>query len=321
MSRRRAVGDSSLELLLDTICNTFGGVLFLAMLVSLMLTQTRRRTDGSPADPTPAVATADLTRLDTRREDLARELEALSDQVRQARRAARVLDVPDADELLAAMETAERQASGLEVRRTELLAAVASDQAAATKARAAKAVDERERRRLEEEAEQVRKRLAAATEDRESLVAAAIRIRDKDASSATVRTSGRAPLMRGTQKTEFGLLIRYGRLYLMKRLFGDSMVINTADFSLAPGLLRNEARAKPHAGVDLTSDDGLDAGLRRITADFPSSSWYVCLVVHPDSFEEYLTAKHWLVDHGYECRLFPTTNPVNDGGEVDVRVQ
>lgn len=321
MSRRRAAGDSSLELLLDTICNTFGGVLFLAMLVSLMLTQTRRRTDETPADPAPAVAAADLTRLDTKRDTLKRELEALTSQISQARRIAAVLDVPDADAMLAAMESAERRASELEGRRAELLVAVATDQAAAARAQAATVVDERERRRLEEEAAQARNRLAEATKDRESLVATAITIRDAEARSATVRTSGRAPLMRGTDKQEFGLLIRYGRLYLMKRLIGDSMVVNTADFAITPGILRNEARAKPHAGVDLTNDSGLDAGLRRITADFPSSRWYVCLVVHPDSFEEYLVAKHWLVDHGYECRLFPTITSVNDGGQVEVKVQ
>lgn len=321
MSRRRAAGDSSLELLLDTICNTFGGVLFLAMLVSLMLTQTRRRSEESPADPAPAIATADLTRLDTRRADLIRELEALSEQIRQARRIATVLDVPDADSLLTAMEAAESRATTLEDRRAKLLAEVATDQAATAQAQAAKAVDEREHRRLEEEAAKARERLAAATKDRESLVSSAITIRDKAARNATVRTSGRAPLMHGTDKREFGLMLRYGRLYLMKQLLNDSLVVNSTDFVLVPGILRNEARAKPHAGVDLTEDDGLDAGLRRVTADFPPSRWYACLVVHPDSFEEYLVAKHWLVDHGYECRLFPTTQPVNDGGEVEVKVQ
>ena len=33
MSRRSAAKQDSLELLLDTICNTFGGVLFIAILV------------------------------------------------------------------------------------------------------------------------------------------------------------------------------------------------------------------------------------------------------------------------------------------------
>ena len=46
MSRRRSRKQDSLELLLDTICNTFGGVLFIAILVVMLLQQTGR---GSPA--------------------------------------------------------------------------------------------------------------------------------------------------------------------------------------------------------------------------------------------------------------------------------
>ena len=37
MSRRKRTADSSLELLLDTICNTFGGVLFRAILICVLL--------------------------------------------------------------------------------------------------------------------------------------------------------------------------------------------------------------------------------------------------------------------------------------------
>src|SRR4051812_43846695 len=42
MSRRRTgpTADSSLELLLDTICNTFGGVLFISLLVVILLNHT-----------------------------------------------------------------------------------------------------------------------------------------------------------------------------------------------------------------------------------------------------------------------------------------
>lgn len=36
MSRRKSE-DSSLELLLDTMCNTFGGVMFIAILLSVMV--------------------------------------------------------------------------------------------------------------------------------------------------------------------------------------------------------------------------------------------------------------------------------------------
>jgi hypothetical protein len=51
MGRRRSLGQDSLELLLDTICNTFGGVLFIAMMVVLLLQQTSK--DVPPPTPLP----------------------------------------------------------------------------------------------------------------------------------------------------------------------------------------------------------------------------------------------------------------------------
>lgn len=321
MSRRRRLDDSSLELLLDTICNTFGGVLFLAMLISLLLTQSRRAVDAQPADPSPAVSAADLVRLETRAEDAARELEALEAQVRQARQVAGHLEVPDAEALVADMEAAEQRAREADARRTTLLARVAAEQAAAARSAAERVKGERERSLLAEKAKRVRERLDAAVRERESLVASAISIRDAAARRAQVQTTGRAPRMRSTSKAEFGIMIKYGRLYLMKKLQNGRQVVNLDDFTFEPGLLVNVVEAKPHAGVDLTNPAGRDAALSRATAAFPSSRWYVCLVVHPDSFEEYLTAKNWLVEQGYEIRLFPTATSVNDQGEVDAQVQ
>lgn len=322
MARRRSSADSSLELLLDTICNTFGGVLFLAMLVSLMLTQTRRKTDASPADPAPAVSAAELVRLETRADDATRTVEALEAQVRQARRVAGDLAVPDADAQLAAMEAAELRATEAEARRAELLATLAAEQAASARAQAARSTDEREQRRLAAEAERARQRLADAVDERERLVASGVRVRDDAARRETIHSTGGTPRARLPTKNQFPLMVRYGRLYLMKKLRGGELVVNEDDFTLTPGLLLNVAKAKPHAGIDLGVVEGRDAALRRITADFPPSDWYAILVVHPDSFEEYITAKNWLVERGYNFMPLPTDDVVTDAGRAeDQRMQ
>ena len=71
MSRRRASRQDSLELLLDTICNTFGGVLFIAILVVLLLQQT----GGSPDVPSSVVASpVELQSLVIRMEAVAADL-------------------------------------------------------------------------------------------------------------------------------------------------------------------------------------------------------------------------------------------------------
>ena len=321
MARRGRPDDSSLELLLDTICNTFGGVLFLAMLVSLLLTQTQRKVDESVTEPCPAISAADLVRLDTRAEDAARKVESLAKQVRQARRAAADLTVPNSEALTASMEAAEESVEKDSARRVQLLTLIAAQQAASARASRAAAADERERQKLATAAEQSRRRLAGALAVRDELVASAIRIRDDLARRSTVQTTGKAPRMRETEKNECGLLLRYGRLYRMKDLQDGGLVVNDRDFAVTPGLLLNSAKAKPHAGLDVSSVEGRDTALRRVLADFPPARWYACLVVYPDSFEEYLTVKNWLIERGYEYKIMPTTDGVVDRGGSDVFVQ
>jgi len=321
MPRKSGSSGESLELLLDTICNTFGGVLFLAMLVSLLLSQKQRTVEQSPADPRAAMSEADFVRLRTRADDASRAVESLTEQARSARRAALDLAVPDSEVLVAAMEAAETEVEQAAARRAQLLLEIAGEQAAAARASRAAVADDRERQELVAAAERTRKRLEMVLAERSELLESAVRIRDDLARRATVETTGKAPRMRKTDKVECGVLLRYGRLYRMKDLQGDGLTTNDRDFAVTPGLVANTARAKPHAGVDVGTIEGRESAFRRVLADFPSSRWYVCLVVYPDSFEEFLIVKNWLVEHGYEYRIMPTADSVVDQGASETFVQ
>jgi hypothetical protein len=256
-----------------------------------------------------------------RADEAARAVESLTAQTRQARRAAVDLTVPNSEALTASMEAAESQVEQAASRRVQLLTQIAGEQAAAARASRAAVADERERQSLAAAANRVQKRLAVALADRDELLASAIRIRDDLSRRSTVETTGKAPRMRETDKLECGILLRYGRLYRMKNLEADGLSVNDRDFAVTPGLLANTARAKPHAGVDVATIEGRETAFRRVLADFPPSRWYVCLVVYPDSFEEFLTVKNWLVEHGYEYRIMPTADGVVDRGGSDTFVQ
>lgn len=321
MSRHNRPGGGSLELLLDTICNTFGGVLFLAMLVSLLLSQSQRKVEQSPTDPQAAMSEADLVRLATRADDAARAVESLTVQAQRARRAELDLVVPGSEALATAMEAAETEVEQAAARRVQLLVDITGEQAAAARAARAAVADERERQELAAAVERARKRLAVVLAERSRLLESAIRIRNDLMRRATVETTGKAPRMRETDKMECGILLRYGRLYRMKDVQGNALRVNDRDFAVTPGLLANTARAKPHAGVDVRTIEGRESTFRRVLADFPSSRWYICLVVYPDSFEEFSIVKNWLVEHGYEYRIMPTADGVVDRGSSDSLVQ
>lgn len=324
MRRRRGGSDSgSLEMLLDTICNTFGGVLFLAMLVSIMLAQTRRKTEADEVtdEPRPAVSTADLVRLEANAARLALEIEALDDSNGAIRDLAEGFGDPRQDELLAARERAERELSRLESRRAALLQDLATAQAAIAQARAVAASMERSTRSLADRVNDARTRLEKALSERKELVGSATTIALAAQERAAFQTGGQSPRERLTTKKEFGLLLKHGRMYLMKKLQGGELVVNTADFIVEGGLIRNTATAKPHGGIDLKRAEGRDQAIARVLEPFSFAAWYPCLVVYPDSFAEFLPLKAALVSRGYDYRLLPTSDSVFDGNNADVRVQ
>lgn len=74
MRRLNNHNDGSLELLLDTICNTFGGILFISMLVVTLLNITSESVQDSP--PTQ-VTQLQLIEMDLMREQVSTELERL----------------------------------------------------------------------------------------------------------------------------------------------------------------------------------------------------------------------------------------------------
>src|SRR4051812_9561577 len=60
MKRGTTLEFDSLELLLDTICNTFGGILFLAVLVIILVQRTGQRLERHSVDVTGARAESAL---------------------------------------------------------------------------------------------------------------------------------------------------------------------------------------------------------------------------------------------------------------------
>lgn len=324
MRRRRGGSDSSsLEMLLDTICNTFGGVLFLAMLVSIMLAQTRRKAEAEAEaeEPRPAVSAAELVRLEADAARLAAEIESLEASNESIRDLAEGFSDPRQDELITAMEEAERERSRLETKRAALLRELATVQAATAKARAAATSQARDASLMADRVDRARARLDQAVRDRRALIDTAAAIAMAEQRQSAVQTGGRAPRERTTERIEFGVMLKHGRLYLMKVLQGGELVVNADDFLIEGGLNHNTATAKPHGGIDLKRAEGRDQAILDRLKTFPPKKWYPCLVVHPDSFTEFLALKAVLVDHGYDYRLLPTAGSVFDGQEADVRVQ
>ena len=124
--KRRRPADSSLELLLDTICNTFGGVLFLAILVCILLHNTGH--SNSHQQNGPRFTEADVIELVRRQQELESALEGLRSAAAQQDRLTAQFIKPEAKDLHDSVAQSRKERESLDVERRKVLAEIATKQ-------------------------------------------------------------------------------------------------------------------------------------------------------------------------------------------------
>jgi len=279
MSRKRPP-ESSLELLLDTICNTFGGILFVAILVCVLLKFTvrpntsRSKTEDNTADRKQvaqeiAVATLRKTSLEhtiTQQSELARNLAP----------AAVTTQFADVTRLREERDRLHREV-GQSRGTIKDLQQVATEQSTAGQ-------------RLDEEIAAARRQLEQAQEKLK----------------ATMTSSGQAlrlPRLHSTDKLEVGFVVRYGRLYQWHRyLSGIRIGLNTDEFVVVKEDVDSvETLPKPYAGLSLT-EPSQELVVARLN-NFSPRTHFISIAIWPDSFDRFQMLKEAVVRLGFEYRI------------------
>jgi hypothetical protein len=311
MTRRRST-EGSLDLLLDTITNTFGSILFLTMLVALLLRTTSPPTSddrGSAAASDPPLSALEQAQRSAAIDELSAEIDRLTRAL-----AAMEFDDPDQAWLKAALATATDKTRRVVQEDAALTATIAEAQrmiadtaieAARIDAALARAEEdatmESARRH---EAEQRAAELAQAAEDPD--------LKSQDAGTVTTQIP---PVFEPleAEKQQVGLLMRYGRLYMMHRWeHGQRLGPNTDHFVIMvkpDG--QQTAIARPDAGVPVQGPQ-LRNQLVDMLAGFPSDRWVVAIAVHRDSFGIFQAVKEILISLGYKYE--PLLPPLRDTG-------
>ncbi|MCE9629117.1 MAG: hypothetical protein K8S94_00150 [Planctomycetia bacterium] len=314
MARSHESVEGGLELLLDTITNTFGSILFITMLVAVLL----RMTGRTPADHEPvskteqARAEAQVVELSGEIDRLKAALDALpppdpvmarlaSDSTAAAQEIARVLtdDTTMSGEIVRSQDRIvelERQATQMaeEFTRTEERAAVQA-----------------KRRRQAEEASAALAELAVDI--------------DRPVDPDKIVQVAQLPELTEQKKKQFAILIKYGRIYAW-HLFdkdGNRLGPNPDHFMITSRSDGNlSVKAKPDAG-HIADGATVKQSLRRMLQQFPPEDWVVSTLVAEDSFAQFQTVKAALVDLGYQYE--PIVVRVGEGlwdtGGVSVRAQ
>lgn len=304
MPRGRSTSGDSLDLLLDTICNTFGGVVFIAVLVALLL-QTRGELPSGQQDGPSSTDNVETLQhqLGTLRAQSRRLEESKQGQERLLQR----LAPEEFQSLLQQRNRTVARRDRLRSQRGQLRERIAEHK------RRLQAVESKLHRlktefnRTQRESETLRSRLAEAQQPRERTI--------------------RLPIaQRPRGKRELGVILRYGRMYVWHRYGpqGTRLGLNTEEFAVVGetdlGILTTP---KPGAGAPLDGRPESEAGIRRRLKRFDPEQWYITIVVRPDSFEEFGFLRDILIDLGYRYRLMPAAEgtPVVDRGGSDARVQ
>ena len=283
MRRRRFSQNDSLEMLLDTITNTFGGILFLSILVAILVQFSgggvRASAPGEEDDLTDLrkMISQKNADLDSLRVALDAQEETLHEFMRT-----------HAPEQLEEVLTLRSREKAL---RQQILEMEATVQNA-----------EKENRDVEEGQRELTLQLTEATR-REELLRQELREQIKKRTQVA-----RLPSLRATNKREFATVVRYGRLYFLHATNMDRSLRtpNLDDFVL----LADEAAVfrltpKPYAGLPIGETEDFERLLSERLVTLDRNFDYLAIAVWEDSFTDFKYLRKALVELGWEYRLMP----------------
>lgn len=288
-TRRKSSAPDSLELLLDTICNTFGGVLFMAILIAVLIRTSGKLVHTSQKEIQPKSTAEELYRADAELTRALTERESLVVALGIQRDLAQRLAPPEVRRELKNRSDRDAQ-KGEQLRKSEQ----AVEALAKTEAKI-------------EEIKQELATLATRTQEAALELASAKEELEKEIQSRT--QTSKLPRLRASTKQEAPLILRFGRLYVWHRYDAqdERVGINLEDMAVVgEGVAEIEVAPKPLAGTRVTGEQADQAAISQRLAQFAPGGFYFAIVVYPDSFDEFRHLKKALIESGFEYRLMPS---------------
>lgn len=273
--RRRSSGENeSLDLLLDTITNAFGGIVFMAILVAILV-----RDEAPESESTPRQSALESLERRRQKESLRTRIDSTAETVAQLKERADQLpptlaaDFANLEDLNRRYEVAAAQREQLTREEAEI-AVEAQEQMSSSENLQLRAAE------LRGEIEELEEKLARETERR--------------------TTTSELPRERSTNKQQIAFLFRRGRIVRVMQGFDINRTLEPTDESqadlIAPGDAYRVGAASGFSQDDLerfrSELDGLDANLD-----------YLAVGIWDDSFESYAELRKLMVDAGIEHSL------------------
>jgi len=283
--RRKSQANDSLDMLLDTISNTFGGILFLTLLVALLVHFNESKIQERQ---TQSISNEELTALSKALEKKTASLESFRRALKTQSRTLAQFKPDQSSRLIEEILKLRRKKNTLVQKRIDL---------AVKFSRQRKANAE-----LDGELQEVGSRHEQAQLDEARLLEelrAEVRKRTRKAG---------LPALRATKKREFAIVMRYGRLYFLyaSELAKQLGSLNYDDFVVLTGEESTiHVTPKPYAGFAINESENLDDLLKQKLVNVDAKEMYLGIAVWEDSFASFTHLRNALVELGWEYRLIP----------------
>ena len=285
--RRRRLQTSSLDLFLDTICNAFGGIMFISILISILI-QMR----GNPSD-TPAskdgVTESEALDKQEKVERLQQQIRVLTETVSDRERLLFNEESAESNALLARKEKLVEDLEKAQLAQQSLLGTTASKGIAIQKA--------------QQDLQELEKRL------KDARLAVSERSKELEESLDAVETTTTLPKVSNTLKGNLWFAMRYGKLFLITDTEGDGdHGVNSKHASALDLGIGVQIRLKQAAGWDLDSAQDFSK-FKRVLDNHSNSSTFISVAVFSDSHSKFTQLKAKLIEMQYDYDLLPLDNP------------
>lgn len=288
--RRRARDNESgsLDLLLDTICNTFGGILLISLLVIVLLNTSVEESEQNPTEQSQVELA-----------ETAIKQQEISAKITRLQRA-----VTDAEKTKVGLISDELFKLAREVKvQKDLKARLAFEKAETTQELA---TIQSNVNQVITKNQQAAKRLAVAENKLKALILQVEEEVEKRSRKAVIPKVERSTRIPRTYFLTGGKL--YGPVRKNSGAWDNTQV-------LATGLRSNSIlKPNPSGGIRVPTNRTVDAALRNRFKDISSTANDVQLFVWPDSFDKYEVVRSALDSLSIKCDL----RPMDKAGEVGV---
>ncbi|TWU65934.1 hypothetical protein [Crateriforma conspicua] len=279
--RRRTEGESSFDLFLDAICNTFGGVVFIAILLAVLI-QTRAVDPVDEAGPEESSSPAELAAIADSLETKTAEIQTLSTLLQELPPPSVGGGDTDAFEKL----LAEHDATIANLSTTR--------QGVASRLKSIAELD-RELQQLQDEADEIPKELS----ELEAFVAG--QAETLDSLVAEKQSVVRTPRQRPTSARPVVALLKSGKIYFSSFANAASSALESDQVAVSTFATRQISfRAKAGTGHSLNA-----AATASQLDRAKSVGYYIGIAVWPDSYDDFEAFREMMVQRSLSYQLWP----------------